>query len=78
MPKGFVVDGIIGEPASHHDNLMAVFAYTVSHLFPEPLDASAVAVNELVVQKDGGLELRGNREPDKGGKLLPCAGRAPR
>src|SRR3954466_16255967 len=40
---------------------------TVSHLLPEPLDAAAVAVNELVVQKDGGFELRGNREPDQGG-----------
>ena len=54
---------------------MAMFAYTVPYQFPEPFDASTVAVNKLVVQKDGGFELRGNRQPDQCGQLLPCADR---
>jgi hypothetical protein len=44
--------------------------HAISQLFPEPLKAFTVTVNKLIIQKDGGLELGGDRQPDDGGKLL--------
>jgi hypothetical protein len=70
VPQDFAGEGIIGKPTRHDDDLVIVLAHAVSHLFAEPLDASAVAVNELVVQQDGCLELRGNRKSNDCGELL--------